>query len=259
MSQPLPLPHTDQESRPPHSTPAVVCRDLTRIYGQGDATVHAVNGVAATFGTGEFTAIMGPSGSGKSTLMHLLAGLDNPTSGEIAIEGRSIIGMRDRELTTLRRDRLGFIFQSFNLVPTLTARENISLPIRLAGGRPDDGEIDMLASRLGILERLSHRPHQLSGGQQQRVAVARALITRPAVVFADEPTGALDLRTGRELLESLQAAARQRQQTVIMVTHDPAAAAFADRVLILVDGRIAHELRGANYETIAATMAEVGA
>ena len=264
MSQPLPQsPSVTAQQIPPaghhSSAPAVACRALTRLYGQGDATVRAVNGIDAAFGTGEFTAIMGPSGSGKSTLMHLLAGLDNPTSGDIAIEGRSIIGMRDRDLTTLRRDRLGFIFQSFNLVPTLTARENISLPIRLAGGKPDDGEIDMLASRLGILERLDHRPHQLSGGQQQRVAVARALITRPAVVFADEPTGALDLRTGRELLESLQAAAHQRQQTVIMVTHDPAAAAFADRVLILVDGRIAHELRGANYQSIVTTMAEVGA
>ncbi|MDJ1371033.1 ABC transporter ATP-binding protein [Gulosibacter molinativorax] len=251
--------HQAQAVRTPGQSVAVECRGLTRVYGQGDSLVYAVNGLDATFRTGEFTAIMGPSGSGKSTLMHLLAGLDNPTSGEITIEGRSIIGMRDRELTTLRRDRLGFIFQSFNLVPTLTARENISLPIRLAGGQPDNGEIDMLASRLGILERLGHRPHQLSGGQQQRVAVARALITRPAVIFADEPTGALDLRTGRELLESLQSAARQRQQTVIMVTHDPAAAAFADRVLILVDGRIAHELHDVNYEAIVSTMAGVGA
>lgn len=265
MSHPQPMPQQPLRGQHPQTgqehaaVPAVSCYDLTRVYGQGDATVRAVNRLSATFGKGEFTAIMGPSGSGKSTLMHLLAGLDNPTSGDIAIEGQSIIGMRDRDLTTLRRDRLGFIFQSFNLVPTLTARENISLPIRLAGGTPDTGEIDMLASRLGILERLSHRPHQLSGGQQQRVAVARALVTRPAVVFADEPTGALDLRTGRELLESLQAAARQRQQTVIMVTHDPAAAAFADRVLILVDGRIAHELQNANYETIVRTMAEVGA
>ncbi|MGO1543196.1 MAG: ABC transporter ATP-binding protein [Gulosibacter sp.] len=254
MSQPLPQHH--EQPNPPA---AVACRGLTRVYGQGDALVYAVNEVDAMFGTGEFTAIMGPSGSGKSTLMHLLAGLDNPTSGDIVIEGQSIIGMRDKDLTTLRRDRLGFIFQSFNLVPTLTARENIALPIHLAGKRVDEAELEMLAAKLGILERLTHLPHQLSGGQQQRVAVARALLTRPAVVFADEPTGALDLRTGRELLQSLQSASRQRQQTVIMVTHDPAAAAFADRVLVLVDGRIAHEIRDTSYENIVATMAEVGA
>ncbi|SJM61660.1 ABC transporter ATP-binding protein [Gulosibacter sp. 10] len=244
---------------PAGAPPAVACRGLEKVFGQGDASVQAVAGLDAAFATGEFTAIMGPSGSGKSTLMHLLAGLETPSAGDIAIEGRSIVGMRDRDLTLLRRDRLGFIFQSFNLVPTLTARQNIALPIRLAGGRVDEGELEMLASRLGILDRLEHLPHELSGGQQQRVAVARALITRPAVVFADEPTGALDLRTGRELLGSLQNAARQRQQTIIMVTHDPAAAAYADRVLILVDGRIAHELRDTDYEAIAATMAEVGA
>lgn len=239
--------------------PAVACGELTKVYGTGEAQVHALNHVTAQFATGEFTAIMGPSGSGKSTLMHLLAGLDTPTSGGVAIEGQQITGMPDKELTKLRRDRLGFIFQSFNLVPTLSARENIELPLRLAGRQVDQGEVDRLSSRLGIFERLTHLPHELSGGQQQRVAVARALITQPAVVFADEPTGALDLRTGRELLASLQQAARERHQTIIMVTHDPAAAAYADRALILVDGQIAHELRGANYEQIAAVMAEVGA
>ena len=239
--------------------PAVACRGLTKVYGAGDAAVRAVHGVDADFGVGEFTAIMGPSGSGKSTLMHLLAGLDVPSSGDVAIEGRSIVGMPDAQLTRLRRDRLGFVFQSFNLVPTLSARENIELPLRLAGRRAEPGAIDDLAARLGIAERLGHLPHELSGGQQQRVAVARALIARPAVIFADEPTGALDSRTGRALLDSLQRAARERRQTIIMVTHDPAAAAYADRVLILVDGRIAHELRGAGYERIAATMAEVGA
>ena len=239
--------------------PAVACRGLVKVHGAGDAEVRAVNGVDAAFAVGEFTAIMGPSGSGKSTLMHVLAGLDEPTAGDVAIEGRSIVGMPDAALTRLRRERLGFVFQSFNLVPTLTALENIELPLRLAGRRAEPGAIDELAAGLGIADRLHHLPHELSGGQQQRVAVARALVARPAVVFADEPTGALDLRTGRALLASLQQAARQRRQTVIMVTHDPAAAAFADRVLILVDGRIAHELRGADYERIAATMAEVGA
>ncbi|MFD2675476.1 ABC transporter ATP-binding protein [Gulosibacter bifidus] len=244
-----------------HPTPpaAVSCQELTKTYGTGEAQVHALRSVTAGFAAGEFTAIMGPSGSGKSTLMHLLAGLDTPTSGSVCIEGNQLTGLNDKQLTKLRRDRLGFIFQSFNLVPTLTARENIELPLRLAGSKVDAGEIDRLASRLGIFERLAHLPHELSGGQQQRVAVARALISQPAVVFADEPTGALDLRTGRELLQSMQQAAHERNQTIIMVTHDPAAAAFADRTLILVDGQIAHDLRGANYEQIAAVMAEVGA
>lgn len=239
--------------------PAVVCRGLTKTYGQADAQVHAVAGVDAAFARGEFTAIMGPSGSGKSTMMHLLAGLDSPTSGDVAIDGQSIVGMPDAKLTKLRRDRLGFVFQSFNLVPTLSARENIELPVRLAGGHVDTAALERLASQLGILDRLKHMPHELSGGQQQRIAVARALITEPAVVFADEPTGALDLRTGRGLLESLQRAAREREQTIVMVTHDPAAAAYADRVLILVDGRIAHELSGAGYEEISGVMAGVGA
>lgn len=248
----------------PASTPAsahaaVSCRKLSRVYGSNETSVHALRDVSASFAAGEFTAIMGPSGSGKSTLMHLLAGLDTPTTGEVTIAGQQIVGMNDRELTKLRRDRLGFIFQSFNLVPTLTARENIGLPLRLAGNRVDEREVERLAAQLGIADRLTHLPHELSGGQQQRVAVARALISQPAVVFADEPTGALDLRTGRELLQHMQQAARERGQTIIMVTHDPAAAAFADRTLILVDGKIAHELRDADYEQIAAVMAEVGA
>ncbi len=241
------------------TTAAVACGNLSKTYGDGETQVQALRQVNAEFAVGEFTAIMGPSGSGKSTLMHLLAGLDTPSAGTVMIDGQVITGMRDGELTQLRRDRLGFIFQSFNLVPTLNARENIELPLRLAGRAVDAAEVDRLASRLGIFERLDHLPHELSGGQQQRVAVARALISQPAVVFADEPTGALDLRTGRELLTSLQQAARERHQTIIMVTHDPAAAAFADRTLILVDGQIAHEMRGASYEEIAAVMAEVGA
>ena len=246
----------------PHPSPgsiAVASHDLTKSYGAGDAVVTAVANVTAEFRVGEFTAIMGPSGSGKSTLMHLLAGLDVPNSGEVMVEGQPITRLADRDLTKLRRDRFGFIFQSFNLVPTLNAEENIVLPLQLAARKVDRDELLHLTTQLGIDQRLGHLPHELSGGQQQRVAVARALITRPAVVFADEPTGALDLRTGRELLASLRAAAHQRNQTVIMVTHDPAAAAYADRVLILVDGRIAHELRGASYEQIAGVMAEVGA
>lgn len=251
MSQPIPA--------VPPTMPAVSCRELTKIFGQGETAVTAVHRVNADFAVGEFTAVMGPSGSGKSTLMHLLAGLDKPTDGVVAVEGKDITQISDRDLTQLRRDRLGFIFQAFNLVPTLTARENIELPLRLAGKKPDAGELELLASRLGIAERLSHLPHELSGGQQQRVAVARALVTRPAVVFADEPTGALDLRTGRELLGSLRDAATERQQTVIMVTHDPAAAAYADRVLVLVDGSIAHELQSPSFDQIVSTMAGVGA
>lgn len=254
MSMPVAHPH---QPVPSQAMPAIECRGLVKTYGEGSAMVHAVGGVNAAFGVGEFTAIMGPSGSGKSTLMHLLAGLDVPTQGEVRIEGTVIGGLHDRDLTRLRRDRLGFVFQSFNLVPTLSARENIELPMRLAGRQPDAGELELLASRLGIAERLEHYPHELSGGQQQRVAVARAMITSPAVVFADEPTGALDLKTGRALLESLRMAAHDRRQTVIMVTHDPAAAAYADRVLILVDGRLAHELRGPSYEQIVAMMAQV--
>lgn len=243
-----------------HSQPAAVqCRGLTKVFGTPPNTVTAVNNVSASFSIGEFTAIMGPSGSGKSTLMHLLAGLDSPSDGEVWIAGQSINQISDHELTKLRRDQLGFIFQSFNLVPTLTARENIALPLRLAGRKVDAEELQALTASLGIAERLDHLPHELSGGQQQRVAVARALITRPAVVFADEPTGALDLRTGRELLASLRDAAATRNQTVIMVTHDPAAAAYAHRVLVLVDGAIAHELRRPSYDQIVTTMAGVGA
>ena len=254
-----PAPHAAAPGAMTQQPPAVAGDRLVKTYGTGDALVSAVADVSAAFGVGEFTAIMGPSGSGKSTLMHLLAGLDRPTSGEVFVEGSPISGMRDRELTQLRRDRFGFIFQSFNLVPTLSAEENIVLPLQLANRKVDRDELQHLAAQLGIAERLTHLPHELSGGQQQRVAVARALITRPAVVFADEPTGALDLRTGRELLASLQAAAHQRRQTVIMVTHDPAAAAYADRVLILVDGRIAQQLDRPSYEQIVGVMAEVGA
>lgn len=238
---------------------AVQCHGLTKMFGTPPNTVTAVNRVSASFKIGEFTAIMGPSGSGKSTLMHLLAGLDSPTDGEVWVAGQPINQLGDRELTELRRDQLGFVFQSFNLVPTLTARENIVLPLQLAGRKVDAAELQALTASLGIADRLDHLPHELSGGQQQRVAVARALITRPAVVFADEPTGALDLRTGRELLASLRDAAATRNQTIIMVTHDPAAAAYAHRVLVLVDGAVAHELQRPSYDQIVATMAGVGA
>jgi putative ABC transport system ATP-binding protein len=235
----------------------VSCRDLRKTYGSGAAAVTAVDGVTADFATGEFTAIMGPSGSGKTTLMHLLAGLDTPTSGTVSIAGNSLAGLDDRALTDLRRDRIGFIFQAFNLLPTLTAEQNITLPLRLAGRRVDRVRLREIAESLQIQDRLSHRPTELSGGQQQRVAVARALMNEPSVVFADEPTGALDITTGRALLANLQDAARRTGQTIIMVTHDPGAATYADRVLLMADGTLRGELRKPGRDEILAALAAV--
>ncbi|WP_083449403.1 ABC transporter ATP-binding protein [Actinoplanes rectilineatus] len=235
----------------------VSCQDVRKTYGTGPATVAAVDGVSAGFLAGEFTAIMGPSGSGKTTLMHLLAGLDTPTEGTVSLAGTSLAGLDDDALTDLRRDRVGFVFQAFNLLPTLTAEQNIVLPSRLAGHRPDPAEVRRIAEELQISDRLSHRPAELSGGQQQRVAVARALLAKPSVVFADEPTGALDIATGRALLSGLRDAARHGGQTIIMVTHDPGAATYADRVLVMADGRIRAELRHPGREQILAAMASV--
>ncbi|SDT81008.1 putative ABC transport system ATP-binding protein [Actinoplanes derwentensis] len=235
----------------------VSCHNLRKRYGTGDAAVVAVDGVSVAFAAGEFTAIMGPSGSGKTTLMHLLAGLDTATEGEVSLAGVPLAGLDDRALTDLRRDRVGFIFQAFNLLPTLTAEQNIVLPLRLAGRPVDRDRLQRIAASLQIADRLSHRPAELSGGQQQRVAVARALLTEPSVVFADEPTGALDIATGRALLAGLQTAARQTGQTIIMVTHDAAAATYADRVLIMADGRLWEELRAPTMESIVAVMASV--
>jgi putative ABC transport system ATP-binding protein len=221
---------------------AVRATDLVKTYGTGAAQVRALDGVSGAFATGEFTAIMGPSGSGKSTFMHCLAGLDTLDSGTVSIGETMITGMKDRELTRLRRDRVGFVFQAFNLLPTLTAEQNILLPLDLAGRKPDRAWYEQVIEVVGLKDRLGHRPSQLSGGQQQRVACARALVSRPEVVFADEPTGNLDSRSGAEVLDFLRKSVSELGQTVIMVTHDPAAASYADRVVFLADGRAAGEL-----------------
>src|SRR3954464_10690484 len=234
--------------------------DLRRTYGEGETAVHALAGVTLSFPAGECTAIMGPSGSGKSTLMHLLAGLDSPTSGSVVIDGQELAGLNDRALTQLRRDRLGFVFQSFNLVPVLTAEENIRLPLTLAGRDADAEWFDQLIESVGLRDRLlgsaalraplTHRPAELSGGQQQRVAVARALIHRPAVVFADEPTGNLDSKSSDEVLDLLRHAADDFGQTVVMVTHDPHAASSADRIVVLRDGEIVHDAEETSTDTV---------
>ena len=216
----------------------VEARGLTKVYGEGEARVVALDSASLVVGRGEFVAIMGPSGSGKSTLLHCLAGLDTPTSGSVLIAGQDLSGMKDKQLTAVRRDRLGFIFQSFNLLPTLSAEENILLPQRLAHRKPDRDWYDAVISTLGIGDRLAHRPHELSGGQQQRVAVARALVGRPEVVFADEPTGALDTASAAALLETLAGMCERLGQTVVMVTHDEQAAATTNRIIRLRDGRI---------------------
>ena len=222
--------------------PAARAVALTKVYGDGDSRVVALSSVDVEFHSGRFTAIMGPSGSGKSTLMHCVAGLDEPTSGEVFLGDAELAGMSDNQLTALRRDRVGFVFQAFNLLPTLTAWENITLPLDLAGREPDRELADAIVDAVGLRDRLHHRPTQLSGGQQQRVACARALITNPDVVFADEPTGALDSRSSADLLDLLRASVDRFGRTVVMVTHEPAAAAYADRVLFLADGRLVDEL-----------------
>jgi putative ABC transport system ATP-binding protein len=223
-------------------TAAARAVNVTKQYGDGDAAVRALDDVSITIEAGQFTAIMGPSGSGKSTLLHVLAGLDRPTTGDIYVGDTEITSLNDKKLTLLRRDQIGFIFQSFNLLPTLTAAENIELPMRIAGRKPDALWVRSIVETVGLTDRLGHRPAQLSGGQQQRVAAARALAGRPQVVFADEPTGALDSRAGAELLGFLQNAVHETGQTVVMVTHDPAAASYADRVVFLADGRIVAEM-----------------
>jgi putative ABC transport system ATP-binding protein len=224
--------------------------DAVKIYGKGDSAVHALDGVTVDFEAGTFTAIMGPSGSGKSTLMHAIAGLDDLTSGRVVIGDTDLTRLDDRALTTLRRDRVGFVFQAFNLVPTLTAIENITLPMALARRKPDRAWLDEVVATVGLGARLSHRPSELSGGQQQRVAVARALAGRPEIIFADEPTGNLDSRTGAEILAFMRDAVTTLGQTIVMVTHDPASAAYADRVVVLQDGRIVDELTAPTADTI---------
>ena len=237
--------------------PVVVAQaiGLSKVYGTGPAMVTALDDVTVSFARGELTAIMGPSGSGKSTLMHCMAALDVPTSGRVVVDGVDLGGLKDRALTQLRRDRLGFVFQAYNLVPTLTARENITLPVDIAGARLDVAWFDTVVDTLGIRDRLGHRPNELSGGQQQRVACARALVSRPALIFADEPTGNLDSRASAEILRFLRRSVDEFGQSIVMVTHDPTAAAYADRVLFLVDGRIVGDLADPTAATVLDRMA----
>jgi putative ABC transport system ATP-binding protein len=219
----------------------VSATDLCRRYGEGETAVHALDGVTLGVPTDSFTAIMGPSGSGKSTLLHVLAGLDRPTSGSILLGGTELANLDDKALTELRRDKVGFVFQTFNLLPVLTAEENIVLPLKLAGRDPDREWLERLLDRVKLTDRRTHRPSELSGGQQQRVAIARALITKPAVIFADEPTGNLDSKSSQDVLDLLRRAVDELGQTVVMVTHDPRAAAIADRIVVLADGKVVHD------------------
>ena len=235
----------------------VTAEEITRRYGEGQTAVDALRGVSLDVARGKLTAVMGPSGSGKSTLMHILAALDRPTSGHVTIAGTRLGKLSDTEITKLRREHIGFVFQFFNLLPMLTAEENILLPLSIAGQKPDRGFYDDLLSKVGLADRRRHRPSELSGGQQQRVAIARALVTRPTVVFADEPTGNLDSKTGGEILELLHSSVEGYGQTTVMVTHEARAAAVADRILFLADGSIVKDLGGANEEQILETIKEV--
>jgi putative ABC transport system ATP-binding protein len=231
--------------------------DLTRQYGEGDSAVHALRGVSLAIPHGQFAAVMGPSGSGKSTLMHILAGLDKPTSGSVVVDGQEITTMDDNELTKLRRRSLGFVFQFFNLLPMLTAEENIVLPLSIAGAKPESAFFADLIDKVGLADRLHHRPAELSGGQQQRVAIARGLVSRPTVLFADEPTGNLDSTTSHEILELMRSSVDAYGQTMVMVTHDPRAAAIADRVLFLADGLIVRDIPRSSQGDILAAMNEL--
>jgi len=240
------------------STGAVVtATDVTRRYGEGDTAVDALRGVSLEIAQGRLTAVMGPSGSGKSTLMHILAGLDKPTSGSVSIAGTDITQLKDSDLTRLRRKHIGFVFQFFNLLPMLTAEENIVLPLTIAGEKPEREWREELLKKVGLDDRREHRPAELSGGQQQRVAIARALISRPTVVFADEPTGNLDSKTGGEILELLRSSVEELNQTTVMVTHDPRAAAIADRILFLADGEIVRDMPRSEASDVIAAMDEL--
>ncbi len=246
--------HTEQGQSPP----AARAVQLTKSYGSGDAVVHALDGVDVAFQRSRFTAVMGPSGSGKSTLMHCMAGLDVPTSGRAFVGGQELGLLDDAGLTDLRRDQIGFVFQSFNLVPTLTAGENITLPVNLAGAKLDRGWFDYLVQALGIADRLAHHPSEMSGGQQQRVACARALIRRPELIFADEPTGNLDSSASAELLEFLRRSVSDHGQSIVMVTHDPRGAAYADRVVFLADGRVTGDLVDPTADAVLEQMMKLG-
>ena len=237
---------------------AVSLRDVRKVHGRGEGTVVALDGVSAELASGSFTAVMGPSGSGKSTLLNVAAGLDRPTSGTVSLGDIDLPHLSERRLTLLRRERIGFVFQAFNLLPSLTVAQNIALPLRLDGRRPRRSTVREIAARVGLDKRLRNRPSQLSGGQQQRVAIARALITRPEVVFADEPTGALDTHTGRDVLELLRELVDQDRHTVVMVTHDPVAAAYADQVVMLADGHVAGTLDAPTVDEVAEQLAHLG-
>ena len=249
---------TSPPPEPEQPTTAARAVDLTKVYGSGETRVVALDGVSVDFPRGRFTAIMGPSGSGKSTLMHCMAALDEATSGTVVVGDVDLTGLGDRDLTRLRRDRVGFVFQAYNLVPTLTARENITLPLDIAGRHPEPTWFDHVVSTLGLGDRLTHRPSELSGGQQQRVAVARALASQPEIIFADEPTGNLDSRSGSEILAFMRRAVRELGQTIVMVTHDPVAASYASRVVFLADGQVVGELDDPTPEGILDRMKELG-
>jgi putative ABC transport system ATP-binding protein len=236
----------------------VVAQDVARRYGEGDTAVDALRGVSLEVSRGQLTTVMGPSGSGKSTLMHILAGLDRPTGGSVEIGGTEITTLGDTDLTKLRREHIGFIFQFFNLLPMLSAEENIVLPLTIAGEKPDKAWLEQLIESVGLTDRRTHRPSELSGGQQQRVAIARALVSKPTVVFADEPTGNLDSKTGGEILELLRQAVQDAGQTTVMVTHDPRSASIADRILFLADGNIVKELPRSDPSEVIAAMEEIG-
>jgi putative ABC transport system ATP-binding protein len=241
----------------PNNSNVVVARDLKREYGEGESAVHALRGVSVDIPRGQFTAVMGPSGSGKSTLMHLLAGLDRPTAGTVEIDGQDVTKMDDGDLTELRRRHVGFIFQFFNLLPMLTAQENMVLPLELAGTKANDGWVETLIQKVGLADRRTHRPAELSGGQQQRVAIGRALVSRPTVLFADEPTGNLDSRTGEEILALLRESVDELDQTTVMVTHDAVAASVADRILFLADGHIVRDLGKSSEDEVLAAMKDL--
>ena len=253
---------TADVARPPaaaQEATAVAARDVTRRYGEGDTAVDALRGVSLDVGRGELVAVMGPSGSGKSTLMHVLAGLDKPTGGSVTIAGTEVTSLDDARLTQLRRDHVGFVFQFFNLLPMLTAEENIVLPLSIAGQAPDRAWLEGLLERTGLAGRSHHRPSELSGGEQQRVAIARALVTRPTILFADEPTGNLDSKTSGEILNLLRDSAQAYEQTMMMVTHDPRAAAIAGRILFLADGLIVNQLRQASADQVLEVMSTLQA
>jgi putative ABC transport system ATP-binding protein len=247
------------DHRAPTELPAARVQNLTKTYGSGDALVRALDDVTLDLYAGEFTAVMGPSGSGKSTLMHCCAALDTGDSGSVFIGEENLTALKDKALTQLRRDQIGFVFQAYNLVTTLTAEENILLPLSIAGRKPDSEWYDTVIDTVGLADRLSHKPNELSGGQQQRVAVARALVSRPRIVFADEPTGNLDSHSGAEVLDLLRRSVDDHDQTIVMVTHDPVAAAYTDRVLFLADGKVVEEMRDPTRERVLDIMAKMTA